>query len=100
MSDLRLRQPWVFAVRMANDAAKLVQTILAEARKQGFDVREPGRDGTGKRQRNQHYKVYLPDGGAWVCNFPKSPGNDAKRSVLNSLAPLKRAGFVWPPKGR
>jgi hypothetical protein len=28
-----------------------------------------------------------------VTNFPSTPGNDAKRSILNSLSPLKRAGF-------
>ena len=86
---------------MANDAAKLVKAITDEAERQGFDVRRPGRDGNGKHQKNQHIKVYLPNGGAWITNFPLTPGNDARRSVLNSLAPLKRAGFVWPaPQGK
>jgi hypothetical protein len=89
---------------MANDAAKLVKAITDEAERQGFDVRRPGREGAGhgqRHQKNQHIKVYAPNGGPWITNFPLTPGNDAKRSVLNSLAPLKRAGFIWPaPKRR
>ena len=75
---------------MANDATKLVRAIMravdADPR---FEVR---------MTKGGHYSVYTAEG-QWVSNFPHSPGNDAKRSVLNSLAPLKRAGFEWPQKG-
>lgn len=75
---------------MGNAAGRLVQDICAEAERQGFDVRRP--------TRGKHIKVYHPNGGPWITNFPLTPGHDARRSVLNSLAPLRRAGLRWPPK--
>jgi hypothetical protein len=68
-------------------SSKEVEVILAEAERQGFVVQQA---------RSGHFKVYTrrEDGGLeWVTNFPSTPGNDARRSILNSLAPLKRAGY-------
>lgn len=72
---------------------KEVEGILREAEAQGYVVAQVGR-------RNVHFRVsrpvVQPDGSTrleWVCNFPSTPGNNARRSILNSLAPLRRAGF-------
>lgn len=62
---------------------KEVEKHLAAAEAQGFTVRE---------LKSGHFAVYAPDG-TWVTNFPGSPGNDARRSILNSVSPLKRAGY-------
>jgi predicted RNA binding protein YcfA (HicA-like mRNA interferase family) len=62
---------------------KEVEKILRAAEEQGFVVRQ---------SKANHFQVYTAEG-QWVTNFPSTPGNDAKRSILNSLSPLKRAGF-------
>jgi DNA-binding PadR family transcriptional regulator len=76
--------------RRPKASSKEVERVLSAAEAQGFLVEQAkGRTGT-------HFKVYraLPDGQKeWITNFPSTPGNDARRSILNSLAPLKRAGF-------
>lgn len=60
-----------------------VERILREAEDQGFQVRQLA---------SGHFAVSQPTG-EWITNFPNTPGNDARRSILNSLAPLKRAGY-------
>lgn len=76
--------------RRKKSSNREVEKILAAVERQ--------RDAGGQAEfevrqlRSGHYAVHAA-GGAWITNFPGSPGNDARRSILNSLGPLKRAGF-------
>lgn len=61
------------------DTSKLIK----ELRKQGFTaVRSKG---------SQHWKIYNSEG-RLVCSMASTPSDH--RSLLNSIAHLKRAGFV------
>lgn len=42
-----------------------------------------------------HWKI-LDQHGNWVTTFGGTPSD--RRAWLNSLAPLKRKGFRWPPR--
>lgn len=64
--------------RVGKDTKKLLDALEA----QGFTVRET---------RNNHVTVYK--GHIWVTTFASTP-SDA-RGATNSLAALRRAGFVW-----
>lgn len=80
---------------MANSADKMLAEILAAVDADPrFEVRYT---------KKGHPSIYTAEG-QWVTNFPGTPGSASpKRSLLNSLSPLKRAGFQWPPhkgKGR
>lgn len=77
---------------MAKDGAKQVKAII--------DALEADPRFEVGRTKSGHYVVRTA-AGEWVANLPSTPGNDARRSVLNDLARLKRAGFAWPvPKGK
>lgn len=66
---------------MDKDMRKIVKALEA----QGFEVR------TTKRQMLAVYRD-----GEFVAMFA---GNASDwRAIRNALAPLKRAGFQWPPK--
>lgn len=43
-----------------------------------------------------HPEIYTQDGEK-VTTFSGTPSD--RRSLLNALAPLKRRGFRWPPRG-
>jgi hypothetical protein len=51
---------------------------------------------TVKINRKGHPEVYTR-GGEKVTTFSGTASD--RRSVLNALAPLKRRGFRWPPRG-
>lgn len=40
-----------------------------------------------------HLRVFLD--GVWISTFAGTPSD--RRAFRNSLAPLKRVGFQWPP---
>lgn len=46
--------------------------------------------------RKGHPEVYTKDG-VRITTFSGTPSD--RRSRLNALAPLKRRGFRWPPRG-
>lgn len=46
--------------------------------------------------RNGHPEIYTQDGEK-ITTFSGTPSD--RRSWLNGLAPLKRRGFRWPPRG-
>lgn len=64
---------------------KEIAEILAELDRQGFEVK---RGGSG------HWKVY--DAAHLVATLPSTPSDH--RSLRNTLAVLRRAGFVWPSR--
>lgn len=64
---------------------KDLRKIVKELKRQGFEVRPTKRG---------HLAVYHD--GELVTTFAGTPSDH--RSTLNALAPLKRAGFQWPPK--
>ena len=67
---------------------KEVKVIIRALEAQGFEVWIP---------KNQHPTVYRD--GRRISTLPSTPSD--RRSLLNSLAPLKRAGFILPgQKGR
>lgn len=66
---------------MASDLRKIVKAIEAQ-------------DFTVTRTKRGHYEVSRD--GRRITTISGTPSD--WRSTLNSLAPLKRAGFVWPPK--
>jgi hypothetical protein len=72
---------------MAN-ARKELQAILDELERQHFTVR---------RTTRGHFQVKDPTGRI-VSVFPGT-ASDSK-SLRNSLADCKRAGFKWPPPGK
>jgi hypothetical protein len=57
--------------------------LLAECERQGFQVRQTARG---------HWQVFDP-AGRRVTTLAGSPSD--RRSWLNGLAALRRAGFVW-----
>jgi hypothetical protein len=65
---------------------KDTKKVLAEAERQGFTVRTTSRG---------HAQVRNADGQV-VAVFSGSPSDI--RALRNSIAELRRAGFVWPPK--
>lgn len=65
---------------------KDTKKLLAEAQRQGFVVRY---------NRKGHAEVCDQDGRK-ITTFAGSASD--YRSWRNSLAPLRRAGFVWPPR--
>lgn len=66
---------------MDKDLRKIIKALEA----QGFDV---------EINAKGHPMVYRD--GALIATFSGSPSD--WRSIRNSLAPLKRAGFRWPPR--
>lgn len=68
-------------------AKKEVREIVEEARRQGWRVEE------GKRG---HVKLFAPDGRT-IVTLPSTPSDH--RSLKNSIAEMRWAGFKWPPKG-
>lgn len=65
---------------------KDTRQLLKEATKQGFDVRY---------NRKGHAEVYDSNGNR-ITTFSGSSSD--RRAWRNSLAPLRRAGFNWPPR--
>ena len=65
---------------------KDTKRLMKELARQGFSIRTT---------KKGHSMVFGPDGKS-VTTFAGTPSD--RRSWLNSLAPLKRAGFLWPPK--
>ena len=63
---------------------KDMKKLLKAAEEQGFEW---------YTRKNGHIVVTL--NGKFITEFGGTPGD--KRSWLNSLAPLKRNGFQWPP---
>jgi predicted RNA binding protein YcfA (HicA-like mRNA interferase family) len=66
---------------MANEVRQIVKAL----EDQGFDV-VPTKRG--------HLRVYKD--GVLLSTLSGTPGD--RRALLNGLAPLKRAGFQWPPR--
>lgn len=64
---------------------KDIRKIVKAAEKAGFECRE---------LKSGHVQVFLD--GVIVSTFPGTPSDH--KSILNCLAPMKRAGFVWPPR--
>jgi len=64
---------------MNKDLRKVIKALEAD----GFVV---------EKSKKGHPVVYL--NGKKIATFAGTPSD--QRSFLNSLAPLKRAGFVWP----
>lgn len=69
---------------MSNDMRRIIKALEA----QGFTVR---------RTSKGHWLVRNADGLA-VGTISGTPSDH--RSWRNALAPLKRAGFIWPPPKR
>lgn len=67
---------------MGNDTRQLIKALKA----QGFLVERTGKN---------HWTVRNA-AGERVATIAGTPSD--RRSWKNALAPLKRAGFVWPPK--
>lgn len=65
---------------------KDTKKILKEAKSQGF---------TWDLNRKGHAQVYDATGRR-VATFSGSPSDH--RSILNGIAHLRRAGFIWPPR--
>lgn len=65
---------------------KDTKKVLAEAKRQGFEV-----DTTTKG----HGRVRGTDGRV-VAIFSGTASD--RRSLMNGIAALRRAGFVWPPR--
>lgn len=66
---------------MEKDLRKIVKAL----REQGFEV---------ERTQRGHYEVRRD--GRKVATFSGTPSD--RRSWKNSLARVRRAGFVWPPR--
>jgi hypothetical protein len=69
--------------------AKDIKDIVEAARNQGFRV---------ERTKKGHWVFYSPDTSRKPVFHSGTPGD--RRAIDNLLAELRRAGFVWPPKGR
>ena len=67
-----------------NDIKKVEKALLA----QGFEI----------RTASNGYHRYFDPSGNYVTDYPKTPSS--QRRLLNTLAALKRAGFLWPPPRR
>ncbi|MEV1245114.1 hypothetical protein [Nonomuraea sp. NPDC049750] len=65
---------------------KDIAKIRRELEQQGFEVTVGG---------SGHWKVYDADGHL-IGALPATPSDP--RGVLNAIAVLRRAGFVWPPQ--
>ena len=65
-------------------ARKDIAKILKALQDQGFEVKMGGRG---------HWKIYGDDG--LIITLPATPSDD--RGVRNTIAILRRAGFIWPP---
>lgn len=65
---------------------KDLKKVLKEAEAQGFEVRQT---------RGSHYQVRDTDGRV-VAVFAGTASDH--RSIKNTIAALRRAGFQWPPK--
>lgn len=70
---------------MTTDARKLVESVVDEARRQGWRVVHGGK----------HWKLYAPDGSTieTISTTPSRAGG-----VEQSIQRMRRAGFLW--KGR
>lgn len=44
---------------------------------------------------SKNYRRYYAPNGDYVTDYPSTPSS--QRRLLNTLAALKRAGFIWPP---
>lgn len=66
---------------------KEIDQIVRELQRQNFTVT---RSGKGR------WIVRAP-GGHRAATLPGTPGD--RRGLLNALAHLRRAGFIWPPHG-
>jgi hypothetical protein len=64
---------------------KDLRKLLEAAKEQGF---------TWNLSKKGHPMVYLNE--ELITTFSGTPSDG--RSFLNALAPLKRAGFKWPPR--
>lgn len=64
---------------------KDIRPILKALKKAGYTVRI---------SKSGHPMIYL--GTERITTFPGTTGDH--RALRNSLAPLKRRGFTWPPK--
>ncbi len=64
---------------------KDTRTVLAALEEAGFVIR---------RAKSGHPMVYKD--GVLIATFSGTASD--RRAFLNSLAPLKRAGFQWPPR--
>lgn len=71
-----------------SNAAKEVRELVAEAARQGWRVREDG----------PHYLLFSPDGEVRV-SIAKTP-SDGRHWRQNSVAKLRRGGFIDPKTGR
>jgi hypothetical protein len=69
-------------------SAKDIAGIIRELERQSFTV---------TRTAKNHWIVRSADGRR-VATLPSTPSD--RRSLLNALAALRRAGFQWPPTGR
>lgn len=64
---------------------KEIRQILEAAEAQGYRL---------KTHKNGHVSVYRDK--VFITQFASTPSD--RRGTLNALAPLRRDGFVWPPK--
>lgn len=67
---------------------KDTRKVLREAEKQGF---------TYSVTAKNHFQVRNPAGE--IVAYLPSTGSDV-RGMKNAIADLRKAGFVWPPKGK
>jgi len=65
---------------------KDIRKIVKGLRKQGFEVTETTKG-----------HLMVTRDGVLIATFSGTPSD--YRAMRNALAPLKRAGFRWPPKG-
>jgi hypothetical protein len=66
-----------------------IESLLAWARSQGFEVKV---DGKGYR------RIYTSNG-RYITRYPATPSNPRRR-YTDVLVALKSAGLVWPPPSK
>jgi predicted RNA binding protein YcfA (HicA-like mRNA interferase family) len=69
--------------------AKDIRDVVKAAREQGFRV---------ERTKSGHWVFYSPDVTKGPVYHSGTPGD--RRAIDNLLAELRRAGLLWPPKGK
>jgi predicted RNA binding protein YcfA (HicA-like mRNA interferase family) len=52
---------------------------------------------TAEKTRKGHWLVRSPEGRV-IATLAATPSDH--RSIINSIARLRKAGFIWPPKDR
>lgn len=63
-----------------------IRQIEKALRKQGWEVRVSAKN----------YRRYFDPAGNYVTSYPSTPSSLTR--LRNTLAALRRAGFVWPPR--